>query len=107
MGPGAAEGLMEDALQYFLKFYRAHALEHTHLYPGIRDAVMALSGQQHTLGVLTNKPGKISLDIINALGLGKIFSRVYGGDALPGRSRIQWAFWLSWTRVARPRVRRR
>lgn len=85
MGPGAAEGLMEDALQYFLKFYRAHALEHTHLYPGIREAVTALSGQQHTLGVLTNKPGKISLDIINALGLGKIFSRVYGGDALPAK----------------------
>jgi phosphoglycolate phosphatase len=85
MGADAPVALVEAALGYFLKFYRTHALEHTHLYPGVREAVTALSGQHHTLGVLTNKPGKISVDIINALGLGETFTRIYGGDVLPAK----------------------
>jgi phosphoglycolate phosphatase len=85
MGPNAPDALVDDALQYFLKFYRAHALEHTHLYRGVREAVTELSAQGHTLGVLTNKPGRISVDIVAALGLGNIFSRVYGGDMLPAK----------------------
>lgn len=85
MGPEATEPMIEEGLQCFLKFYRAHALEHTHLYSGVREAVAELSAQGHTLGVLTNKPGKISTDIVAALGLAKIFSRVYGGDMLPAK----------------------
>lgn len=81
----ASEPVIQDALQYFLKFYRQHALEHTHLYPGMREAVQELAAQNHRLGVLTNKPGKISADIIAVLGLGGLFSRVYGADMLAAR----------------------
>ncbi len=80
-GPDASEELVQQALQFFLKFYRAHALEHTRLYPGVRDIVEELSGAGHKLAVLTNKPVRISFDIVGALGLQKQFMRVYGGDS--------------------------
>src|ERR1700760_2833096 len=35
LGEGASEELAQEALQFFLKYYRAHALEHTQLYPGV------------------------------------------------------------------------
>jgi phosphoglycolate phosphatase len=35
--------------------------------------------------VLTNKPGRISSDIIAALGLASLFPRVYGGDMLTAK----------------------
>lgn len=78
-GPDTPEEAFAEGLAYFLNFYRAHALEHTKLYPGLREAVESLSAD-HSLSVLTNKPERISTDIISALGLAQRFARVYGGD---------------------------
>src|SRR3954451_6055207 len=80
LGPGASEEAVAEALAFFLKFYRTHALEHTQLYSGVREAIAALAAQHHTLTVLTNKPVRISTDIIAALGLNSAFAKVYGGD---------------------------
>jgi len=81
----AGEAVLADALAFFLNFYRAHALEHTKLYPGVRDALETLAEAGHTLSVLTNKPERISSDIIAALGLGPRFVRVYGGDSFDSK----------------------
>lgn len=83
LGPDAPEDLVETALAFFLKFYRAHALEHTKLYPGVGDVLQTLSVEKHTLAVLTNKPVRISTDILRALNLSELFLRVYGGDSFP------------------------
>jgi len=83
LGPDASEGLVGDALAFFLKFYRVHALEHTQLYPGVREVLHTLADEGHTLAVLTNKPVRISTDIIHALKLSDLFLRVYGGDSFP------------------------
>ncbi len=80
-GPEASEQLVSDALLHFVKFYRTHALAHTRLYPGIGDAVRELSRLGHTLAVLTNKPVRISRDIVAGLGLGTNFRHIYGGDS--------------------------
>jgi phosphoglycolate phosphatase len=76
-----SEQQLNEALAFFLQFYRVHALEHTRLYPGIREVVEELSGNGHMLAVLTNKPARISADIVAALGLREHFLRVYGGDS--------------------------
>lgn len=81
LGSDASDAMIDEALRFFLRFYRAHALEHTELYPGVRELVDALSESGHTLAVLTNKPARISFDIVSALGLEKHFLRVYGGDS--------------------------
>lgn len=81
MPDDTSEQRLSDALVFFLQFYRTHALEHTRLYPGIREALEALSASGHKLAVLTNKPTRISFDIVSALGLREQFIRVYGGDS--------------------------
>lgn len=83
MGPNAPDKTVNEALDFFLKFYRQHALEHTKLYPGIRQVVEQIFGAGHKQAVLTNKPVRISFDIIGALGLQSYFMRVYGGDSFP------------------------
>lgn len=85
LGPEALESFVAEALHYFLKYYRAHALEHTRLYPGIREMVDGLTAAGHELAVLTNKPVRISADIVGALGLARQFPRVYGGDSFPNK----------------------
>jgi phosphoglycolate phosphatase len=85
MGPDASDELVEQALSFFLKYYRAHALEHTRLYDGIREAVNELLSAGHQLAVLTNKPFKISVDIIAALNLKDHFFRIYGGDSFEAK----------------------
>ncbi len=81
MGPDAPEETVRTALEFFLSFYRLHALEHTKLYPGVREALEELYRRGKTLTVLTNKPVRISADIMAALGLGEMFFRVYGGNS--------------------------
>src|SRR3974390_758337 len=39
MGPGASEAEVERALAYFLAYYREHMLDHTVLYPGVREGL--------------------------------------------------------------------
>lgn len=81
LGPEASDERVEEAVLYFVKYYRAHALAHTQLFPGVAAMVNELAGQGHTLAILTNKPVKISTDIVAGLGLGAQFRRVYGGDS--------------------------
>ncbi len=85
MGQDASHETVQQALAFFLKFYRAHALEHTQLYPGIRETVEQLDEMPHKLAILTNKPVRISFDIVRALGLEKRFMRVHGGDSFPAK----------------------
>lgn len=84
LGAGASEELVQEGLSFFLKFYRTHALEHTQLYPGVRELLEALAAK-HQLTILTNKPVKISFDIVAALGLVGYFQRVYGGDSFAAK----------------------
>jgi phosphoglycolate phosphatase len=85
LGPGASEEVNREALAFFLKYYRAHALEHTKLYPGVRELVEELAEAGHTLAVLTNKPVKISRDIVAALDLSRYISQTYGGDSFAAK----------------------
>jgi phosphoglycolate phosphatase len=81
------EKLVRAGLEYFLTYYREHKLDHTHLYDGILEALAALqhskNGVPRKMAVLSNKPVKPSRAIVEALGLSKFFSRVYGGNSFP------------------------
>jgi phosphoglycolate phosphatase len=73
----------ETALPVFLEEYASRLTEHTRFYPGVEMALDRLSA--HPLAVLTNKPGDMSRRILDALGAGGRFFRVYGGGDLPSR----------------------
>jgi phosphoglycolate phosphatase len=81
LGAGASEADVERALEYFLAWYGDHKLDHTCLYPGVRDALDKLKAAGVALAVLTNKPVRISRAIVEGLGVGGHFFRVYGGNS--------------------------
>lgn len=85
MGEDTPQDVLDDALAFFLRFYRVHALENTRFYAGVREAIEKLAAVGHTLTVLTNKPVRISRDILAALGTAPLFRRVYGGDSFPAK----------------------
>jgi phosphoglycolate phosphatase len=81
MGDSASQADVDRALQYFLDYYREHMLDHTRLYPGVRAALDRLHEAGVKQAVLTNKPVRFSQAIIDGLGLGGHFERVYGGNS--------------------------
>lgn len=84
LNEGAAPGTVTDAdadrsLGYFLSYYRAHMLDNTVTYPGVREGLALLA--QHPMAVLTNKPVNFSRAILDGLSLSKYFRYIYGGNS--------------------------
>jgi phosphoglycolate phosphatase len=79
-GEGTTEEF-QNALKYFLDHYEKHKLDFTKEYPGVREALQELRGVP--MAVLTNKPVKISVQILEGLGLAEFFKAVYGGNSFP------------------------
>lgn len=81
---GVAPATVTDAdvdrgLAYFLSYYRAHMLDNTVAYPGVREGLELLL--EHPMAVLTNKPVNFSRAILDGLGLSKYFRYAYGGNS--------------------------
>jgi phosphoglycolate phosphatase len=81
MGDQATEAEIEEALEFFLEYYGQHDLDHTILYPGVRESVDRLRDAGKRLSILTNKPVRMSRHIVEGLGLGAHFFQVYGGNS--------------------------
>ena len=83
------ETLVRKGLEFFLSYYRTHKLDHTTVYPGIKDALTVIQNSangtspaaRRKLAVLTNKPVIPSRAIVEALGLAPFFAQVYGGNS--------------------------
>ncbi len=78
-GEGASEADVQRGLEFFIKYYSAHKLDNTTLYPGVREALDTLS--DFRMAVLTNKPVRASRGILEGLGIAKHFQIVYGGNS--------------------------
>jgi phosphoglycolate phosphatase len=84
LGDPTDREFLQEALNYFLLYYREHKLDSTREYEGIRDALRRIgegNGQIRKLAVLTNKPVRVSRDILAGLGLAGNFFQVYGGNS--------------------------
>ena len=79
LGDDVTEAEVEKGLAYFLEYYRAHMLDNTDVYPGVREALVQL--QKYPMAVLTNKPVHFSRAIIEGLNLSRYFRHVYGGNS--------------------------
>lgn len=78
--PEPADAEVEQGLRYFLEYYKAHMLDNTVLYPGVREGLERLAAQGHAMAILTNKPERISKMILKGLGVDHHFRHVYGGN---------------------------
>jgi phosphoglycolate phosphatase len=79
LGGNARDEECERALQFFLAHYNEHKLDNTCAYPGVPEALEQLSA--YPMAILTNKPVRVSLRILEGLGLAKYFRAVYGGNS--------------------------
>ncbi len=68
-----------------LVHYGAALSEETILYPGVRDAVDALSAEGFALGVCTNKPEGLAEQLLSELDFRAPFGALLGADTLPVR----------------------
>jgi len=95
LGDPDDEQFVQEALLYFMSYYREHKLDTTYVYDGIFGALDAIAASRNGHGanpggghanglkmaVLSNKPVGPSRGIVEALGLGKYFFQVYGGNS--------------------------
>jgi len=91
LGDPDDENFVQDAVLYFMSWYREHKLDNTYVYDGVKEALAAIqksrngasnqANQALKMAVLSNKPVGPSRAIIEALGLGPYFFQVYGGNS--------------------------
>jgi phosphoglycolate phosphatase len=79
LGSNVKETERKRALQFFLAHYEEHKLDSTSAYPGVPEALADLAA--FPMAILTNKPVRVSVRILEGLGLAKYFRAVYGGNS--------------------------
>lgn len=74
---------VEEALRFFLDYYRVHKLDFTYVYEGVFGALEELRAEYPgiPMAVLTNKPVRPSRDICSHFGLDRFFFQNYGGNS--------------------------
>ncbi|MCY1058743.1 HAD-IA family hydrolase [Nannocystis sp. SCPEA4] len=77
-----AGGTVDDVRAAYEADYLAHIADSTRLYAGIGDALVELAALG-CLACVTNKPQRLSAALLEALGVGRLFSAVIGGDTCP------------------------
>ncbi len=80
-GRTLSEAEVDRALGYFREHYAAHLLDHTLPYPGVVGALDGL--RDRALAVLTNKPLRFTVPILEGLDLSCRFRRICGEDSFP------------------------
>ncbi len=79
MGNRSTEEERQRALQFFLSYYEEHKMDSTCAYPGVAETLEQLA--RMPMAVLTNKPVRISVRILDELGLSQYFRAIYGGNS--------------------------
>jgi len=79
LGGGATEDECQRALKFFLGYYEDHKMDSTCAYPGVPETLEHLAA--FPMAILTNKPVRVSMRILEELGLAKYFRVVYGGNS--------------------------
>ncbi|HUN63728.1 MAG TPA: HAD-IA family hydrolase [Candidatus Sulfotelmatobacter sp.] len=79
LGAPSTEEQRREALAVFLTEYEKRMLELTRAYPAVEEGLRALDG--FPMAVLTNKPLRMAVEILQGLALAEFFDAVYGGDS--------------------------
>jgi phosphoglycolate phosphatase len=79
LGGNTSEEECQRALQFFLAYYEIHKMDATRAYPDVPETLERLA--RLPMAVLTNKPARISVRILDSLGLSKYFRAIYGGNS--------------------------
>jgi HAD superfamily hydrolase (TIGR01549 family) len=71
--------LQKEALSLFGEYYHQHLLDHTRLYPHVRETLEHFKGKKKA--VATNKTLHFTLKMLEGLGIQPYFEMILGGDS--------------------------
>lgn len=86
--PGFASGTDEDRrllVEEFLAVYQDDVYRDTILFPGMAALMDALEAAGIAMAIVTNKPERMAVALLEAMGLAPRFPVILGGDSLPER----------------------
>lgn len=75
--------LLENGLNAYMKHYAHINGKHAKVYAGVKEGLAALQAAGYPMGVVTNKPVRFTLPLLQATGLAPYFRAVIGGDSTP------------------------
>ena len=78
-----ADALLPAYLAEFDIHYQKRCGTRSHLYPQVRETLVALHAQGVKLAVVTNKDGRFTTIVLNAHQLMPLLHRVVSGDTMP------------------------
>lgn len=84
LGP-VDEAVVDRWYPLLLAAYEAGLDRETRLYPGARDAVVALRQAGFATGICTNKPARLAEILLQRLGVRDLFDALVGADTLAVR----------------------
>ena len=70
---------IEEGTRIYRAYYSQHLLDHTALYPGVRDVLEHFRGRGQA--VITNKPDPYSRQILEGLGVAGYFLEIVAGNS--------------------------
>jgi phosphoglycolate phosphatase len=73
----------EAMREEFIANYRAAICVHTRLFPGIEELLATLEAREVPWGIVTNKAIRLTIPLVEQLGLAKRAACVVGGDTTP------------------------
>lgn len=79
---GSDEALIDQVYPAYVSFYAAHPCQGTRPYPGVEPAMDELARMGIRLAICTNKPERVSLALLDALGWSGRFAATIAGDTL-------------------------
>jgi phosphoglycolate phosphatase len=82
-GPGELPAATR--VERFVALYGSRVAAMSRAYPGVEATLRTLLAAGHSLGVCTNKPTALSVELLSALGLSALFAAIVGGDAIAVR----------------------
>lgn len=74
---------IDAALKEYLDNYARTPADRTLFYPHVREDLEALRGDGIRLGICTNKPHELTVNILGILGIADLFDAIVGADIAP------------------------
>ncbi|GHA53367.1 phosphoglycolate phosphatase [Amylibacter ulvae] len=85
INPDYTEADIDTQHPIFLDYYSANLDVHTVLYDGVIEALDHLQGAGYALGICTNKPEGLAVELVKRLKIDHYFGALVGADTLPVR----------------------
>ncbi|NEU13731.1 phosphoglycolate phosphatase [Methylobacterium sp. BTF04] len=82
-GEPLSQERLERLFAEFLDHYGSHLCEHSHLFPGVVEALDTLTKRGFLLAVCTNKVESHALTLLELLGVSGRFAAICGRDTFP------------------------